>query len=369
MGIDLCQGCGDEHEAPRGAKCKVIKAKVSRKSVKSEPLDEEDSQGATGGMEDNVDKMLALSIGDVKEVKSSSRTRPSVADVEPDEEEIELRRKLAQRVLERRKAKLRAELERDLSSDEEDKSESRSRKKKKEKRKKKKKKGKSSKREKEDDAGLDPSDSPSSSSSSSSSSESSDTDSSRDRSRERRKRRRKKRSKFQLDKYTKGRKSVDNLNYNELMYAACVWGAKRAKKADMSVEALMGYLGHLAYMSMHAITNNYSDEAYRGYDRAIREKAKEKGVRAFRMGDTELSLLHFNMDNSRSHKESKKSRSTFTKTDAESRTSVSSKVKGSCFQHNYNKDGCKRENCTWDHHCLMCRSKSHVAEGCPNKKY
>ena len=55
-------------------------------------------------------------------------------------------------------------------------------------------------------------------------------------------------------------------------------------------------------MCMHATMNNYTNEAYRGYDGAIREKAKEKGLRAFKMGDNGLSLLYFNLDNSRGHK-------------------------------------------------------------------
>ena len=76
----------------------------------------------------------------------------------------------------------------------------------------------------------------------------------------------------------------------------------------MDVDALMGYLGHLAFMSMNAIASNYSDEAYCGYDHAIREKAKEKGLRAFKMGDNGLSFLHFNMDNSKSYGVARKGR-------------------------------------------------------------
>ena len=134
----------------------------------------------------------------------------------------------------------------------------------------------------------------------------------------------------------------------------------------------MGYLGHLAYMSMHAIANNYLDEAYHGYDHAIREKAKEKGLQAFKMGDNGLSLLDFNMDNSKSYGVARKGRMGVVTSKADWSTAGSGglplKVKGSCFAFNYSKDGCTREKCSWDHHCLTRRSKSHIAEGCPYKK-
>ena len=168
-------------------------------------------------------------------------------------------------------------MERDLSTDDEGDLEKRSRKREKDKKKKKKKKKsvRGRKRDKEEGEDTNVDSSPSSSpSSGSSTTETTDTDSSQDRNRDRRKQRRRKHSKFSLDKFTKGRKNVKSLNYNELMYSMCLWGSKHAKKAGMDVDALMGYLGHLAYMSMHVIANNYSDEAYRGYDHAIREKAK-----------------------------------------------------------------------------------------------
>ena len=214
-------------------------------------------------------------------------------------------------MLEKCKAKLRAALEKDLSSEEAVDHEKRSRRREKDKKKKKKKKkaARSRNMDKEDGEDSDVDSSPSRSpSSSSTTSESTDTDSSRDHSRDRRKQRRQKRSKFSLEKFTKGRKYMKSLNYNELKYSICMWGSKRAKKAGMDVDTMMSYLGHLTYMSIHAISNNYSDEAYHGYDHAICEKAKEKGLQAFKMGDNGLSLLHFNMDNSKSYREARKGR-------------------------------------------------------------
>ena len=60
--MDICQACGDEHELLRGAKCKVVKAKMSRKAVKQDSLEEDDLLGASDGAEDVIDKMLSLSI-------------------------------------------------------------------------------------------------------------------------------------------------------------------------------------------------------------------------------------------------------------------------------------------------------------------
>ena len=38
----------------------------------------------------------------------------------------------------------------------------------------------------------------------------------------------------------------------------------------------------------------------------VREKVKEKGLKQFKMGDHELSLLHFNLVNAKTLKDSKK---------------------------------------------------------------
>ena len=164
VSIDICQACGDKHEASRGAKCKVVKVKLTHRAVKHESLDEDDSLGAIGGVEDVVDKMLTLSISEGRNGVESKR--PSTAEVELDEEEMELLWRLEQRVLERCKAKLRVKLDRDPITDEEDRKETRSWKKKE---KRKKHKCKSSKRGK-GSTRYNPSSSPSSSSPSSSSS-------------------------------------------------------------------------------------------------------------------------------------------------------------------------------------------------------
>ena len=84
-----------------------LKAKMPRRVVKQELLDEDDSLGAVDdGVEESQNKMLTLSISDGKEAKSAPSQATSAIEVEPDEEEVELRRKLEQNVLEQHKAKL-----------------------------------------------------------------------------------------------------------------------------------------------------------------------------------------------------------------------------------------------------------------------
>ena len=65
----------------------------------------------------------------------------------------------------------------------------------------------------------------------------------------------------------------------------------------MTFDDLVGYIGHVAYMCMHATSNTYTDRAFRSYDKAVHDRAKENGLSAFSMGDHELNILHFNYKN------------------------------------------------------------------------
>ena len=178
--------------------------------------------------------------------------------VEPEEEEQELRRRLEMRVAAHHKAKLLVAIECDSSDDEPGKPTTKSEKKKhKSKRKPRSHSRKPWRKAKwkggtKGEIGSSPSFPSSSSSSSSSSSPSSDSEGSG--SHERRRRRRNNRSKFYIDTYIKGRKNVRRITFIELLYAALVWGAKRASKVNMNMAAVRGYMGHLAYMCMHATT-------------------------------------------------------------------------------------------------------------------
>ena len=177
------------------------------------------------------------------------------------------------------------------------------------------------------------------------------------------KKKHKKRSKFSLHGYTKNGKNVKKLSYNELMYASLLWGSKRARKVGMSYDELRCYIGHLCYMCMHAISGNYTDEAFRGYDRAVRSKVKEEGVQAFKMGDHELSILHFNLDNTRSMRDSRRPSTKYSTISGSTKPS-----KGLCYSHNFDKAGCVRTKCGWDHKCLNCKSSDHVVGSCPTKR-
>ena len=91
---------------------------------------------------------------------------------------------------------------------------------------------------------------------------------------------------------------------------------------DMNMAVVRGYMGHLTYMCMHAMMGNYNDEVYQEYDRAVRDKVSDKGLRAFRMGDNLLSLLHFNLDNAHAMRENQKGHTTSSRCRAEGATVV-----------------------------------------------
>ena len=351
MGLELCPSCGEEHEPPRGAKCK--RAKMLKRAMKSEIADVPGDDLYATSVPSNQEG-ASSEAEDGKQRKGPERTAKLVRVVE-DEEERELRERLERRACERRKKALRAALEQ-ASSDEEERAPTTTRGRRK---------AKGAGRKVKATAtatGSDPDSSPSSSDTSSSSS------SSRSSSRSRRRRRKKKRSKFAIDKLTKGEKSVKRLSFVELLYAALMWGIKRSARVNMDFDSLRGYMGHLAYMCMHATTGTYTDVAYRGYDKAVRDKVKEKGLKWFKMGDQELSILHFNLDNARSLKEiaSKKG-----KTESQGKKGVGEapRVRGPCYGHNYNKGGCVAKDCIYDHKCVVCKSFDHTLDKCPSKRY
>ena len=87
---------------------------------------------------------------------------------------------------------------------------------------------------------------------------------------------------------------MKKVTFFELLYAALVWGMKRSERVGMDMDHMRGYMGHLAYLCVHATTGNYTDDAYRDYDTGVREKVKENG------------LKQFNLDNAKTLKDSKK---------------------------------------------------------------
>ena len=135
----------------------------------------------------------------------------------------------------------------------------------------------------------------------------------------------------------------------------------------MTMKEVRGYMGHLSYMVMHGITGAYTDSAYREYDRAVRRKVKERGMKYFKQGDQELSLLFFNLDSVKTVKDNRRSyRSSYSNTCyAEGYV----KPTGACYAFNYDKVGCKLKKCAWDHVCIACRSQDHAIGNCPKKRY
>ena len=68
----MCQECGDEHKAPRGAKCKVVKARFSRKPMKSEVTDEENIAAKRSELSESTDSMLGACLIDGKVSESGA---------------------------------------------------------------------------------------------------------------------------------------------------------------------------------------------------------------------------------------------------------------------------------------------------------
>ena len=97
--------------------------------------------------------------------------------------------------------------------------------------------------------------------------------------------------------HTQNEKRLKRLTVIKLIYAALIWAIRRGKHVGMNFDDLVGYIGHVAYMCMHATSNTYNDRTFRGYDKAVRDWSKANGLLAFSMGDHELNILHFNYEN------------------------------------------------------------------------
>ena len=322
------------------------KSNIGDRRVRVQDDDESGKQDEAAGLPPDDSLHASMFIDTLKE-----DVRPSTSRGVPDDEERELQSQLDVLERERRKSKLRAALSShfDESTDDSDGSHL----------------VRSSRRRRRRKKAIRATSKSSTSctSSPSSTSESSCSSDSSNRHRRTAHKKKKKHSKFSLHGYTKGKKSVKKLTFPELMYAALLWGIKKGKKVGMSSTDFQSYMGHLCYMSMHATTCTFTDEAFRGYDRAIREKAKERGVGAFKMGDNNISLLHFNLDNARALRDNKRYSGTkYTSRD------FSKPKRGLCYAHNFNREGCKASECKWEHKCVACKSKEHVVSTCPTRK-
>lgn len=369
MSLPYCKACGVEHKKPVDDKCR------QPRKMKKEKLEPE---GAEGG-------------ADVEGGQLQGNSAPQTTEVGEDEEERQLLEETRRRACERRKRRLRAALE--AGSEEEraedgpledlkeqiralqmltlqprGREESRAdgergggKKKRKSRRKKTKKKSRAC----------------SDTSSDSSSDSSSGTSSEEDADSKAEKRERRRRRKFSLKHYTLKRKAVKKLNFSEFMYAALNWAVKKGPKVGMEEPDYLRYMSHLSYISQKAASYNYVDEAFTAYDTAIREKVVEGDLSAFKLCDSEVSQLHFNMDNDREHgRRARPSRPAGGRPAAAAGwgTGITRAAKGrpnggACYDFNYSKQGCHIDKCHWDHVCINCRAKDHNLDRCPARKY
>ena len=351
--LELCAACGEEHDPPRGSKCK--RTRLASASVKQECVDVSDSLESD---QDGVAEQLKSARKSGRSQHNTRSTRvKEVVRVERDGEERQRRRRLEQRERTSRR-KERHAVSGDGTETEDESAEgatggvtgSRMRRRR-------------GKERKNDVSSTDWSDS-----SSSDTTDMSDSEVERKRRSRRRarKHRKKKRSKFDLNKFTKNEKSIKKVNVFELLYAALVWGMRRAERVGMSMKEVRGYMGHLSYMVMHAMTGTYTDAAYREYDKAVRRKVKEQGLKHFKQGDQELSLLYFNLDNVKTVRDLRRQNRFTSGTVRYAEGYV--RQKGPCYAFNYDRVGCSARKCGWEHICIACRSSEHAIKACPRKR-
>ena len=117
----------------------------------------------------------------------------------------------------------------------------------------------------------------SSSSSLSASSSKSTTDSDASEIKTRCKKKKQRESKFSIRKFNRNDKDVKRLSCIELIYASLMWLLKRNKKLNMSQNNILGVVGHIAYLALQAIPGMYTDSAFRGYDKDVRQLARDNG--------------------------------------------------------------------------------------------
>lgn len=354
MAPDLCPACGEEHEPPRGVKCK--RTRLVSAPLKQECVDMSDTQDSHGGSsEDQARRPRKHTSKAVRRTRGRRHAGTGEVEVTRDEEERQLRKRLEQRECERRKRELRTALE-EQSGSEVDAGEGATGGAK----------GSSSHKQRDKDLETVSEWSDTSTSDSSDTSDS-ETDRKRRHRRKAKKKRHRKRSKFDINKFIKNEKSIKKLTVLELLFAALVWGMRRAERVGMTMKEVRGYMGHLSYMVMHAMTGAYTDSAYREYDKAVRRKVKERGMRFFKQGDQELSLLFFNLDNVKNVKDSRRQYGAGSNNTRYAQGYV--KPTGACYAFNYDKTGCKIKSCVWDHVCIVCRSQEHAIGSCPKKRY
>lgn len=205
----------------------------------------------------------------------------------------------------------------------------------------------------------------------SSSSDESDTEDSR----KRREKKKERKSKYSIRRHTLNDKLVRNLTFPELIYAACEWGRVDAEEAGFEIDDFKNYLGHISYMAVKHAQGKYIDQAFVNYDKVVRENADRHGPGAFEGSDNHLTNVYFSADYlPKVNKPSSSfSRGRGGRGGARGYGSQGYGNQGNrptaCHAWNYNREGCIRQDCTWDHFCNICKSKDHTHYNCAGKKY
>ena len=143
-----------------------------------------------------------------------------------------------------------------------------------------------------------------------------------------------------------------------------MWVIKRHRKIGMNFTNLLGFFAHIAYLTLQAIPNTYTDSAFRVYDRDIRQLVQEKGLEEFKVGNQEVSLLHFNIANTKPIRDSRKPFRSYNPVYRNL-----NKLRGYCYAYNYTRDGCSNPECRYDHKCINCHSKDHPQQSCTAKRF
>ena len=112
---DLCPACGEEHEPPRGAKCK--RTRLASVPVKQEFVDVSDTQDSPGSLEEQVRKPCKHASRPTRRTRGRRYEGVEEVEVTRDEEERQLRKQLEQRECERRKRELRVALDEQSGSE------------------------------------------------------------------------------------------------------------------------------------------------------------------------------------------------------------------------------------------------------------
>lgn len=164
---------------------------------------------------------------------------------------------------------------------------------------------------------------------------------------------RRRRSKWNLKRFTVGKRDVGKLNCYELLAATGKWalGIK-----EMGVKDYRVLLEHMVFLALRARTNEYFDSAHTDYDLSIRTLAEEIGFAAFSSANRGSSVLFYSALQIKGRKSGSGSYHS---------GRASSNTKRPCYAWNSDQ-GCSRgeDACRFAHVCAKCNGKGHKRQTC-----